>query len=239
MSDVIVRNTRHEDAEQIFEMCRQVYPIAPPWNRAQIESHLSVFPEGQFVAVESDSGRVVGMASSLIIFWEDYDSDATWRNFTDNGYFTNHDPENGRTLYAAEVMVLPALQGQGIGKKLYVARRKLVQERRLLRIRAGARLRGYGRYVDKMSVAEYVLRVVRKELGDPTLSFQLGHGFQVIGLVSRYLQHDPESLGYAAIIEWLNQEVAGPEDSERQKTFLEQLKNANAAKGSLEWSRNR
>jgi hypothetical protein len=29
----------------------------------------------------------------------------------------------------------------------------------------------------------------------------------VIGVVSNYLRHDPESLGYAAVIEWLNAAV--------------------------------
>ena len=33
--------------------------------------------------------------------------------------FVNHDPENGHTLYGAEIMVRPGVQGRGIGKKLY------------------------------------------------------------------------------------------------------------------------
>jgi hypothetical protein len=49
-------------------------------------------------------------------------------------------------------------------------------------------------------------------LGDPTLSFQLRRGFDVIAVVSNYLRHDPESLGYAAIIERLNKHVAKTKD---------------------------
>jgi hypothetical protein len=30
----------------------------------------------------------------------------------------------------------------------------------------------------------------------------------VIGVISGYLRHDPESLGYAAVIEWVNHDVA-------------------------------
>jgi hypothetical protein len=48
---------------------------------------------------------------------------------------------------------------------------------------------------------------VQGELSDPTLSFQLRRGFRVLATVSGYLRHDPESLGYAAVIEWLNPEV--------------------------------
>jgi GNAT superfamily N-acetyltransferase len=177
-----------------------------------LESHLALFPEGQIVAVDTLAQRVVGMASSLIVRWDDYKMSDNWRDFTDQGMFTNHDPANGRTLYAAEVMVRPHTQGRGVGKKLYAARRVLARRLKLLRIRAGARLRGYHRYAKRMSPEEYVMRVVRKELTDRTLSFQIHQGFRVMGVVHGYLQHDPESLGYAAAIEWLNRWVAKPED---------------------------
>ena len=51
--------------------------------------------------------------------------------------------------------------------------------------------------------ADYVARVVSGRIVGPTLSFQLREGFRVIAVVPDYLRHDPESLGYAAVIEWL------------------------------------
>jgi GNAT superfamily N-acetyltransferase len=215
---IVVERTRPEHFPGIKELCTRVYPESPPWTDELLASHLDVFPEGQLVAVDKASGRVVGMAASLIIKWDDYDIDSTWRAFTDAGRFTNHDPVNGRTLYGAEVMVDPTLQRRGIGAKLYAARRNLVESLGLLRIRAGARLRGYGRYASKMTPEEYVIKVIRGELKGPTLTFQLRHGFEVIAVVSGYLRHDPESLGYAAVIEWLNKKVARPEDYAAQPT---------------------
>jgi ribosomal protein S18 acetylase RimI-like enzyme len=202
---VTIRNTRAEDFDGIIELTRRIYPTSVPWTHEQLASHLRLFPEGQFVAVAGKS--IVGMAASLIVFWDDYDFDASWRDFTDGGTFANHDPEQGRTLYAAEVMVDPDWRGHGIGGRLYEARRELAIGRRLLRIRAGARLRGYHRYADELSPVDYVQRIQKGELHDPTLSFQLNQGFHVLGVVSGYLRHDPESLGYAAIIEWLNPEL--------------------------------
>ncbi|MEO6056991.1 MAG: hypothetical protein ABIQ49_09145 [Gemmatimonadales bacterium] len=79
----------------------------------------------------------------------------------------------------------------------------------LLRIRAGARLRGYHHHVGTHSPEEYVACVVRGELGDPTLSFQIRQGFRVLAVVSGYLRNDPESGGHAAVIEWLNPAAAG------------------------------
>lgn len=201
---VQVRNTRVEDFDGIIELTRRVYPTTPPWTRQQLTSHLEVFPDGQFVALAD--GQIVGMAASLIVLWDDYSFDTSWRDFTAAGTFANHDPERGRTLYAAEVMVDPERQGEGIGSLLYEARRELCVRLKLRRIRAGARLRGYSKVADRMSPEEYVEHVERGELHDPTLSFQLKHGFHVIAVVPGYLRQDPESLGNAAVIEWKNPE---------------------------------
>ena len=205
---VTVRQTTADDFEGIIRLSSEVYVGAPGWTRNGLASHLAVFPEGQFVAVRDGTGDVVGMSASLIVKWDDYDIDTSWREFTASGLFTNHDPEHGRTLYGAEVMVSPQLQGEGIGKQLYEARRELAVRLGLLRIRAGARLRGYHEHAQRMTAAEYVTAVERGEIGDPTLTFQLRRGFRVIGVVADYLRHDPESLGYAAVIEWVNPEVA-------------------------------
>ncbi|MDF2774128.1 MAG: acetyltransferase family protein [Geminicoccaceae bacterium] len=210
--DILVRNVTPEDFAGIIDLTRRVYPQSAPWNERQLASHLDVFPEGQLVAIDERNGEVAGMAASLIVLWDDYDIAASWRDFTDAGMFTNHDPVHGRTLYGAEVMVDPALQGRGVGSRLYSARQALAERLSLLRIRAGARLRGYHLCAAAMSAQEYVERVVRGQIRDPTLSFQLARGFHVLDVVSGYLRHDPESLGWAAVIEWVNPAVATPAD---------------------------
>ena len=50
--DVLVRPTRTADLEAVHEISRLVY-TSDPWNEAHLASHLSVFPEGQFVAVDA------------------------------------------------------------------------------------------------------------------------------------------------------------------------------------------
>jgi GNAT superfamily N-acetyltransferase len=208
----VVRTTQPANIPQIIALSKLVYPLSPPWTAAQLTSHLRMFPEGQLVAVEAGTDRVAGMAASLIILWNDYDVRQSWRDFTANGMFTNHDPERGPTLYGAEVMVQPSLQRRGIGTALYRARRDVVTRLKLLRVRAGARLRGYHRYADQMSAEDYILAVLRGTLTDPTLSFQLKMGLHVLAVVPDYLPNDPESLGHVAVIEWINEQVAKPED---------------------------
>ncbi len=206
-----VRATTPADVPGIIALCGAVYPGSPPWTEVQLASHLRLFPEGQLVAVDK-AGSIIGMAASLVVLWDDYEFTTPWRHFTAHGTFQNHDPVQGRTLYGAEVMVHPGWQGRGVGSRIYQAREVLVRRLGLLRIRAGARLRGYGVLADQISPEEYVRRVVHHELRDPTLSFQLRRGFRVLAVAPGYLIHDPESAGYAAVIEWLNPDVATPAD---------------------------
>jgi hypothetical protein len=121
-------------------------------------------------------------------------------------------------------MVSPGRQGRGIGGLLYAARRSLVERLGLKRIRAGARLRGYAAHASRMSPEDYVIRVIRGELRDPTLSFQIRHGFRILAVVGGYLRNDPESLGYAAVIEWLHPAYIGPGDLAAQAPRFAQLR---------------
>ena len=220
---VVVRNTGPRHFPGITDLCRRIYPDTPPWNSQQLSSHLSVFPEGQFVAVYGPGEQVVGMSASLIVDWEDYEMLDNWEQFTADGTFTNHDPRRGRTLYGAEVIVDPTLQHHGIGDKLYNARRSLTESHKLLRIRAGSRLRGYSLYAATLQPEDYVVAVVEGRQHDPTLSFQLNEGFHVLAVVPHYLSDDPESLGYAAVIEWLNPQLIRNEHiANRPTRFLRQ-----------------
>ncbi|MFW5972821.1 MAG: GNAT family N-acetyltransferase [Bacteroidota bacterium] len=213
-----VRNTRPGDFERIEDLSLKVYPNDFPWTADYLSSHLDVFPEGQFVAVDA-ADYVVGMAASLIVNWEDYDHLDSYNDFTDRGYFRNHDP-SGRTLYGAEVMVDPEFRGKGIGSLVYDARRALVQELGLLRIRAGARLPGYAAVADRINPRDYVLEVSKGTRYDATLSFQLKHGFHVLAIVPAYQVNDPRSRNFAALIEWLNPDLATEEDYRRQRRYF-------------------
>ena len=203
-----VRTLHPGDFEALETLSRRVYPLDEPWEYAHFKSHYQIFPEGQFVACDpKDTSKLAGAAFSLMINWDDYETLDNWDDFTDEGFFTNHDP-GGVTLYGAEVMTSPDYRGRGVGSALYAARRQLAKDLGVRRIRAGARMRGYSRYADQLAPEEYLMKVVDGEIFDPTLSFQLKQGFKILSLVPQYLEDDPETLGYAALIEWLNPDVA-------------------------------
>ena len=208
---VSIRHLAVRDFARIVEIGRALYPGELPWTDAYLQSQLDHFARGQMVAVAADTDRVVGYAASLIIAWEDYGHGHTWSEVTGNGSFRTHDP-TGRTLYGADVMVDPDAQGRGVGKMFYAARRQLTVDLNLRRIRAMARIRGYHRHRDSLTPADYVQQVIAGNLGDPTLSFQLRQGFRVLDVVPGYLVNDPESLGHAAVIEWINDDYVPTQD---------------------------
>lgn len=219
-ASVTVRPLVPADMAQVIEMGRRIYPHDAPYTQEHFNAHLSVFPHGQLVAVDDRTGYVVGYAASLIVRWDEYEVTGNWDSFTDGGYFGNHDPVHGRTLYGADIMVHPDIRGRGVGGAIYKARFDLCRQLKLLRIRAGARLRGYGQYHNALTPREYVMLVIRGDLHDPTLSFQLKHGFRVMAVVDHYLHADPESGGYAALIEWINHQVARrPDYAHRPREF--------------------
>ena len=198
---LVVRHTRPEDIPQIMDIQTRVYPKMGGWRQDQLESQLAIFPQGQVVTCVGD--RVVGVASSLIVHWEDYGVQHTWKEVTGSGTFDTHDP-TARTLYGAEVFADPAFRRLGIGKKLYQARRRLCRAMNLRRIMACGRMPNYHRYATQMSPESYAMRVIWGDLPDPVLRFQLREGFQYCGVVHGYLPSDDESVGNATIIVWLN-----------------------------------
>ncbi len=198
---VEVRNTRPRDVPELLRLSRAIYGDRGSWKAPELLLHQEVFPRGQFVAVDPGSGRVLGMAVSLVVAADRWPLEVPWRVITDRGRLGTHDPE-GETLYAAGVAVDPQARGWGVGSALYRAREALLRDMGLARIRAGARIPGYGAVAGTMSAEQYVEEVVRGIRNDPTLSFQLAQGFQLLGVAPGYLRTDRASLGYAAVVEW-------------------------------------
>lgn len=197
-----VRNLLPSDIDAAIDLQNRVYSAIPPFRPAQFASLFERFSQGQFAA-ELD-GRLVGIAISLVILWDDYSLHHTWNSITNDGCFDTHDPARGRTLYGAEICVDATVRGQGIGHALYEARRKLCRAMNLKRIIAGGRLPGYGQYATMMAPEEYAKRVIWGDIYDPVLRFQLDQGFDYCGILHGYLPHDDESVGNASLIVWLN-----------------------------------
>ena len=202
---VIVRNTQPEDIPKIVNLQKESFPYLARygniWHPEELESHLRIFPQGQFVAVEPD-GTIVGSASTFIVSLNPQYAEHTWKDITADGSFTTHNP-SGDSLYLADISTHPKHRHEGIGGMLYEARKELVAKLNLRRMIAGGRLFNYTEYADRMSPYEYADKVMKGELKDPVLSFELDNGFRFVKILPNYLE-DVRSLNYASFIEWLN-----------------------------------
>jgi len=203
-ANVIIRSITEDDISDIIKLQTETFPIMAKdgviWQEHHLKSHIKVFPEGQMCA--QLDGRIVASASSLVMSLTPEYKEHTWKEATAFGMFTNHNL-NGDTLYGADISTHPDFSRLGIATMLYDARKELAIKLNLRRMIAGGRLFDYCDYAEKMTPQEYAEAVVRGELKDPVLSFQLKNGFSFIKILPNYMR-DARSLNYASFIEWKN-----------------------------------
>ncbi|WP_166823727.1 bifunctional GNAT family N-acetyltransferase/carbon-nitrogen hydrolase family protein [Thalassoroseus pseudoceratinae] len=212
--DVRIRPMTIDDFDELIAMQARCFPDMSLWKRDQIESQLSIFPEGQLV-IEID-GKLAASASSLIVNYEPNLAWHDWKKIADGGYIRNHEPD-GDTLYGIEIMVDPEYRGMKLSRRLYDARKELCVKKNLDRFIVAGRIPGYSKYADRMSAREYVERVMNKELHDPVLTAQQANQFAVQGLIPNYFPDDAASLGYATFLEWRNLDRTPPEGRRRHR----------------------
>lgn len=198
-----IRLMEPRDYATISALCRIVYPHDTPYTADELAEHHAVYPQGQFVVEHEQTGRAVGVHFTLRLRFSDFHIDDSWDVLTARGTFADHDP-SGPTLYGADVFVSPAHQHHGLAHALTDATRGLVIEESLWRMVGGSRLPGYGAVATTIPAGRYVDDVVAGKRTDPVLSAHLKDGWQVIKPIQGYLQHDPESAGWAAVIQWVN-----------------------------------
>jgi len=197
------------DYQPIIDLCRIVYPHDTPYTSEELAEHHAVYPQGQFVVEHRPSEQAVGVHFTLRLRFADFHIDDPWDVLTARGTFADHDP-GGPTLYGADVFVSPAHQHHGLAHALTDATRGLVIQESLWRMVGGSRLPGYGAVAAVVAPDEYVHEVMAGTRTDPVLSAHLKDGWRVVRPIQGYLQHDPESAGWAAVIQWVNPECPPP-----------------------------
>lgn len=213
-SEYRIRLLQEEDFGAIQDIGREVYPQDSPYSDAELAEHRKVFPQGQFVAEHLPTARVAGAHFTLRLRMADFHLDDPWDVLTANGSFADDDPVNGHTLYGADVFVSPDHQHHGLAHALTDATRALVVEERLWRMVGGSRMPGYGKVAATVSAEAYVREVVAGTRIDPVLSVHLKDGWSVVKPIHGYLQHDPDSANWAAVIQWVNPACPPPAEFE-------------------------
>ncbi len=196
-----VVRTEPAHADALEELQEIVFPTLAPEQRfraAHYRRHVELFPDGQLCVVEEASGRVVGMTSTIRL---DFDLEHPGHTFADviqGGWLTSHQPE-GRWLYGADVGTHPAFRRRGIARALYAARHEVVHRYGLAGQVTVGMPSGYGALKRTMSAAQYYAELVSGQREDPTVSAQRRVGFELRGLLAKYLD-DPVCDGYGVVL---------------------------------------
>ncbi|GIX30992.1 MAG: hydrolase [Porticoccaceae bacterium] len=199
---LVLRQLTPEDYEDVKAIMDRIYAgMGGGWKKREYLALLAKFPEGQFCI--EDAGRVVAAAFSVIVDYSQFGDEHTYEDVVGNAYLTAHDP-NGDMLYGIEIFVAPEYRGLRLGRRLYEARKELCRNLNLKGIVAGGRIPEYQKYADRMTPYEYIEKVKKREIYDPTLSFQLANDFEVRRVLPAYLPEDRASRGYATLLQWHN-----------------------------------
>ena len=196
-----LRLLKKEDYEDIVNLQKQCFPGMKPWKKEQFDSLIDIFQDGQICITFNK--KIIASSCSLILNMDEYDETQSWREMTDRGYITNHDP-SGHTLYGIEIMVDPEFRGLKLARRLYNKRKDLAQKKNLKRIVIAGRIPSYHKYANQMSARVYVQKVINKVIFDPVLTVQIANNFVLKRLIPNYLPHDIESKGFATLLEWPN-----------------------------------
>lgn len=190
--------TREEHAPALEALQRLVFPNLAPQSLLRQEHyrhHITMFPEGQFVAVKD--GKVVGMTTTIRYTLDPQDQH-TFDEVLDGGFLNTHQPE-GEWLYGMDIGTHPDYRGLGIASFLYAARQDTVVALNLKGQYTYGMLNGYGAVRDKITAVRYYEELLAGKRKDPTVSRQMNNGFKPMGLVAGYVE-DPTCDGYCVLL---------------------------------------
>ncbi|WP_299150215.1 carbon-nitrogen hydrolase family protein [uncultured Dokdonia sp.] len=171
------------------------------WEEKHISTLIKKFPKGQ--AVIKINGQIAGCALSIIVNYDDFEDDHTYRDITGNYTFSTHS-DDGDVLYGIDVFIKPAYRGLRLGRRLYDYRKELCEELNLKGITFGGRMPNYNLYAEDLKPKEYIEKVKRKEINDPVLNFQISNDFHPAKVMRGYLEGDEASGEFAILMEWDN-----------------------------------
>ena len=206
MEQILIRHLCPEDFDALTLLQYACFPTveaAEYYHHHHFASHYQIFPEGSFVVVirtDVDT-QIVGFGSGIFADFDFAHPNHTSTEISGNGMYTTHDPA-GTWYYAIDLGVHPDYRRQGIGRRIYEARKALVRRYNKQGIVAGGILADYARHRNELTVADYAANVVAGKLYDSTLSFQLNNGFSYYGLIENYVPNDADNM--ATLIAWHN-----------------------------------
>ncbi len=194
--------------EEVMRVETEAWPEEVRATIDKFESRLAVFPQGFFLGKVAPYG-LMGVSTSEIIDFDYHLPPTSWEEITDNGYIRATHKPTGNALYVVSVGVsrkVEKLGIKGVGTALISAQKELATRLGLNFVVLGARISGLGSFASShpQVLVEDYLRLKRGngETLDPEIRFYERNGFKVLKVVPNYMENDPESLNYGAVMVW-------------------------------------
>ena len=198
-----IRKLSIDDYDELKETMQKAYPTMSEsiWSKKSIQKLLKIFRDGQ-ICITVD-GKIAAVALSLIVQYELYGDDHTYKEITGNYTFNTHS-DTGNVLYGIEVFVDPEYRKLRLARRLYDVRKELCETLNLKSIMVGGRIPNYHLHSAELSPRTYIQKVRNKEIYDPVLSFQLANNFLPVRILKNYLPEDLHSEENAVLLQWNN-----------------------------------
>ena len=193
--------------DEVVRVERETWPEEIQAPREKFESRAEIFPEGFLTINLSDLG-MVGVSTAEIINFNPQNPPISWEETTDNGWIKNTHTKEGNTLYLVSVGASPRSVGRGIGTRLVQEQINLAKKLNLDYLVLGSRIPGYHRYHQEhpnTTISDYLSLKRGKETYDPEIRFYSRCGLKIAKIVPNYMEDDPESENYGAVMIWENQ----------------------------------
>jgi len=192
-------------ADALEELELETFPTADPeflYNAQELRQLAVEFPEGTFIGFDGPTRKYpvscgLGVRVHFDLAHSQHNAKAI---FEDSATGSGHHPD-GPWYYGTDIVVRPSYRRRGIGNELYELRKGVCRQLNLRGIVAGGAIPGFADHKHAMSADDYVAAVVRGDLYDPTLTFQLENGFEAPAALANYIP-DPRTDGWWSLIIW-------------------------------------
>src|SRR5690606_5841095 len=145
IENIELKYLKLEDYQELKEAMIASYTTMPDafWQEHQIKKLTEEFPEGQVVIKIND--QIAGCALSIIVDYEQFDDNHTYKDITGNYTFDTHTNE-GDVIYGIDVFIKPEFRGLRLGRRLYDYRKELCERLNLRGLAFGGRIPNYHKF---------------------------------------------------------------------------------------------
>lgn len=197
--NIEIRTAKKTDLDGILELDNRVW-VEFPASREMIKARLDTFLEGNIIAIDEATGKIVGYLCLMFLDYEPSEFPSSWLDITGGGTIRTHNTD-GKYMYG---VALTVDKGYSVGMQLQIYGWVVVIKYRRKGCYLGSPIPGYAVYKTKhpkTRVEDYVFRTERKKgvPYDHELAYYRAAGFKPVRILENY-EPDPKSLNYGVLV---------------------------------------